>query len=187
MISGSNKKKVHSAYLAICVAGVFMLSHPASGQELYVDFEEFNQPLEFVHLFGGAYLDIVENPMPTDINSSQKVAKTYKESYEAIPEAGMSADLEKGYLIRDGINKISIDVLARDAPGMLKLKLESYILGPDPRITEFDRKITEVGKWERLVFDVSNLEHSLYNRIVLFFGFGEITEEVYFFDNLKFE
>lgn len=151
---------------------------------LPIDFESETLNYTFNNFGGGdgAGVPIVNNPDPTGVNTSNKVA-----SYTKVPGegwAGTTIALDEP--IDFSTNRyVSVDVWSPIAGADVIFKVENLA---DANIAaEFTATTTESEQWETLVFDLNSIDPGMeYGRIVLFFNFNVPgTGETYYFDNIK--
>ncbi|MCH1548230.1 MAG: hypothetical protein L7S44_06715, partial [Flavobacteriaceae bacterium] len=83
------------------------------------------------------------------------------------------------------LNNIAVDVWTSDVGEVVKLKLENSA-NPDIN-TEVDMTTTINQGWETLIYDFSASDLSQnYDRIVIFFDFGNVGDDTYYyFDNIR--
>lgn len=149
---------------------------------LPIDFESETIEYNFID-FGGGFGQVIDNPDPSGINTSAKVAEFFKEP---------GAEIFAGTLIELGapidfseFQSIKLDAWSPQAGQILKLKLEN---GTDPNIsTEVDVITTATNEWEELIFDFSGSDLSQeYSKVVVFFDFGNVgVGTTYYFDNIE--
>jgi hypothetical protein len=135
--------------------------------------------------FGGANTSVIDNPDMSGINTSTKVATLVK---------GTGAQVWAGSSILLGSpmnfavqQKIKMKVWSPQAGITVKMKLEKIDAGnPDPTNIEVDAISTVANGWEELTFDFTGINNANnYQRIVVFFGFGQTTAGTYYFDDIK--
>ncbi len=150
-------------------------------------FQYFGSPLD------GTTNEIIDNPNPTGLNTSTKVAKFIKPEVAEV-WAGAFSNPNPTQII-DLVNNAKIKVKVHmDHIGNLALKLEGSTDGGDNWIISVPN--TKVNEWEELEFDVNlpaiegtnkPAKGHTYARIVLFFDFGIAgngTQQTYYFDDI---
>jgi hypothetical protein len=133
--------------------------------------------------FGGATTMVIDNPDPSGINTSSKVAELFKETGAqdfagTVIELGSPIDFSEN-------DSFKIDVWSPDAGINVLLKIEN---ADDPNIFEEVMVTNTVAnQWEELVFDFSNGDLTQeYAKVVVFFDFGSPgTGTTYYFDNIE--
>ena len=150
--------------------------------ELPVDFEDNALSFNFVD-FGNAATSVVDNPSPTGLNTSGKVARTIKQSGA---ETFAGTTLELGTPIDfDSFKRFKLNVLSPKSGITVKLKVEN---AADGNISaEVDVVNTLVDEWETLLFDFSAIDvNQDYQKIVVFFDFDNVGDgSEYFFDDIE--
>ena len=149
--------------------------------ELPVDFEDNTLRFNFVD-FGNAATSVVDNPSPTGLNISSKVAKTIKQSGA---ETFAGTTLELGTPIDfNAFKTFKLNVLSPKSGITVKLKVENAADGSIS--AEVDVVNTVVDAWETLLFDFSAIDVSQeYQKVVVFFDFGNVGDGAeYFFDDI---
>lgn len=148
---------------------------------LPIDFE--SETVDYVFTdFNGAVASVIENPDPSGINTSSKVAQFFKEP---------GAEVFAGTILTLGapvdfssLTAISMDVWSPGSDLTVLLKLEN---AEDPSIfAEIGAQTTVANSWESLTFDFSNEDLTQeYTRVVFFFDFGNPgTGSTFYFDNV---
>jgi hypothetical protein len=148
---------------------------------LPIDFESTTIEYTFSD-FGGATTAVIDNPDPSGINTSSKVAEFFKEP---------GAEIFAGTVIELGApidfsnaDAFSIKTWSPQAGLIVKLKIEN---ATDPNISaEIDVPTTAANVWEELVFDFSGEDLSQeYSKVVVFFDFGNPgTGTTFYFDDI---
>ncbi len=129
--------------------------------------------------FGGAVFEQVENPYSEGINTSDQVGMSYKREF-AQGWGGIYADLP--YMLDfDTYNIISMDVYA-PKEGIILFKLEHSEQSVE---TEIGYDLTTTNEWTTVYYDFSEESADTYNRITLFFDFGNTYQDIYYFDNIR--
>ncbi len=129
----------------------------------------------------------IENPFKDEVNNSSSIGMSFKASS---PWSGLYADL--GYNVDLAMhNRFSI--LARGPKnGTVLFKIEDVGEGIPVDLEdtgeyppfETGMEYTEAGQWQHLTFDFTGVTKNVYDRITLFFDFGDVDTNTYFFDNI---
>ncbi|PTX44846.1 hypothetical protein C8P64_0829 [Christiangramia gaetbulicola] len=151
---------------------------------LPIDFESPTKNYTFINFGPDEVVDpVIDNPDPSGINTSSKVA-TYTKPAGSQPWAGTTTALDQP--IDFSTQKyISVDVWSPTAGTPVTFKIENL---DDAGIFVESSSVTTVSnQWETLTFDMTAVDQSIdYGRIVLFFNLGTPgTGETYYFDNIK--
>ncbi|MGM0934415.1 MAG: PKD domain-containing protein [Bacteroidota bacterium] len=152
---------------------------------LPIDFESETLNYTFYNFGGGegAGVPIIDNPDPTGINTSDKVA-SYTKPAGSETWAGTTIPLDEPIDLSS--NKyISMDVWSPAAGTPVTFKIENL---DDADIAVETTVQTTVGnEWETLTFDMSAVDPAIeYGRIVLFFNLDTPgADETYYFDNIQ--
>ena len=149
---------------------------------LPIDFESSTINYAFVD-FGGAQSQVIDNPDPSGINTSTKVAEFFKEP---------GAEIFAGTILQLGdpidfseFQSFTVDVWSPLAGAVVKLKLEN---ADDPTIaTEIDAVTSVTNEWEQLGFDFSGADLTQeYSKVVIFFDFGNAgAGDTFYYDNIE--
>ena len=149
---------------------------------LPITFESFTVNYAFTD-FGNAVSTVIDNPDPSGINTSDRVAKFVKPA-GAETWAGTYLTLENP--IDFSTNKLfKMKVWSPKAGAVVKLKVENLT---DGDITdEVDATTTVSNQWEELSFDFSQIDMTNeYQKVVVFFDFGNPGDDaIYYFDDIK--
>lgn len=118
--------------------------------------------------FGGAFSSVIANPDASGENTSATVAQTTKpqgsETFAAsFFDVDMAIDVPNN-------PQISVKTWSPIANAVVRLKLEDSANGAN--FVEVDAMTTVAGAWEELTFDVSGAGAFNYDRVVIFFDFG---------------
>ena len=152
---------------------------------LPIDFESETKNYTFNNFGGGegAGAPVIDNPDPSGINTSAKVA-SYTKPAGSETWAGTTIALDEP--IDFSSNKyVSIDVWSPAAGTPVTFKIENL---DDANIAvETTVETTVANEWETLIFDMSAIDPAIeYGRIVLFFNLGTPgADETYYFDNIQ--
>lgn len=191
--TGGTGSEVVSYFDDITTDAGAAVCHPVldfESTDLSTTFQYFGSPLD------GSLNEVIDNPNPTGINTSAKVAKFVKPAVAEVWAGAFSNPnpVEPINLLDNGKIKIKVHM---DHIGNLALKLEGSADGGPNWITTVAN--TKVNEWEELVFDANlpsiegpNLpaKGHVYARVVLFFDFGTAgtgTETVSYFDDICIE
>lgn len=128
-----------------------------------------------------ADIDVITNPDPTGENTTNTVAKLTKSDGSEVWagsffETPAPIDLPS-------YGKISVKTWSPVVGALVKLKLENA----DASIThEADLNTTVASQWETLLYDFSEAPLADYNRIVIFFDFGNAGDgSEYYYDEIE--
>lgn len=155
-----------------------------SGAEVLVlpiNFQSTTLPYTFTS-FAGADTQVIDNPSPTGINTSTKVA-AFTKGAAALTYAGSLLDLATPINF-SGLQKIKMKVWSPQAGVVVKMKLEK--LGNSAINVEEDATTTVANGWETLTYDFTGINNANnYQKLILFFDFGNIgTGTTYYFDDI---
>jgi len=149
-----------------------------------VDFESPTKDYTFNNFGPDETLDLViDNPDPSGINTSDKVA-AYTKPEGSMVWAGTTIALDEP--IDFSTQKyISVDVWSPQAGIPVIFKIEN--LDNSDIFVESTTNTTVSEGWETLTFDMTAVDTTIdYGRIVLFFNYGiPGTGETYYFDNIQ--
>lgn len=152
---------------------------------LPIDFESKTLDYTFTNFGGGEGVGapVVDNPDPTGINTSGKVA-SYTKPVSSEAWAGTSIALAEPIDFSSG-NYISVDVWSPISGATVLFKIEN--LDNADVFVEATTTTTVSNQWETLIFDMSAMDPAVeYGRIALFFNFNVAgTGKTYYFDNIK--
>ena len=147
-----------------------------------IDFEDSTLNYSFVD-FGNAQSTVIPNPDASGINTSSTVGQSLKfNGAEVWAGSFLTIDEPVDF---SSLNNIAVDVWTSDVGEVVKLKLENSA-NPDIN-TEVDMTTTINQGWETLIYDFSASDLSQnYDRIVIFFDFGNVGDDTYYyFDNIR--
>ncbi len=149
-----------------------------------IDFESPTKDYTFINFGPDQVVDpVIDNPDPSGINTSDKVAAYTKPSGSEV-WAGTTTALDQP--IDFSTQKyISVDVWSPQAGIPVIFKIENL---DDANIfVESTVNTTVSEEWETLTFDMTAVDTSIdYGRIVLFFNYGTPgTGETYYYDNIQ--
>jgi len=147
-----------------------------------IDFEDSTLNYSFVD-FGNAQSTVIPNPDASGVNTSSTVGQSLKfNGAEVWAGSFLTIDEPVDF---SSLNNIAVDVWTSDVGEVVKLKLENSA-NPDIN-TEVDMTTTINQGWETLIYDFSASDLSQnYDRIVIFFDFGNVGDDTYYyFDNIR--
>ncbi len=132
--------------------------------------------------FEGANTMVIDNPDPSVINNSRRVATTNKQD-GAATFAGSFIELDQPVDF-SATQQISIKTWSPQAGIIIRLKMEN--LADNTIFYETDATTTVADQWEELTFDFSPADLTqTYQRVILFFDFGNPGANTdYFFDDI---
>lgn len=159
-----------------------VIPEAADPVNLPVNFESFTINYAFVN-FGNAYSSVIDNPDPSGINTSDRVAQTMKAAGAEI-WAGSFLTLENP--IDFSSNTVfKVKVWSPKAGAVVKLKVENLTDGNVGH--EVDATTSVAGQWEELSFDFSSIDKGRqYQKVVIFFDFGNWGDgATYYFDDIR--
>lgn len=149
---------------------------PATTDEFKLDFEGEDPGFE---VFGGQSYQQVANPDPTGINTSSMVGETVhgNETWAGLFHTiGSTLDFSQK-------NGFKLKVWS-PVEGVARLKLENS--ENTEEFIEVDANMTETNQWSELTFDLSGAATETYDRVVLFFDFGNSDPNTFYFDDVEF-
>lgn len=118
--------------------------------------------------FDGAFSEVIMNPDATGVNTSATVARTTK-TEGATGNAGSFFDLPTGLDVPNN-PQISVKTWSPITNAVVRLKLEDSTNGAN--FAQVDATTSVAGAWEELTFDFSAAATFNYDRVVIFFDFG---------------
>lgn len=144
--------------------------------QVFEDFE--GEPPVFTD-FGNAVSMVIENPDASGVNTTANVAEMLK-AEGADTWAGSFFDLASPLNLAD-YKKISVMTWSPKVGAVVKLKLENSANGDE--FFEVDLNTTVSNSWEELVYDFSAAPDYTYDRVVIFFDFGNAGDgTTYYYD-----
>jgi hypothetical protein len=150
-----------------------------------IDFESSTVDYTFSNFGGGEYagVPIIDNPDPSSVNDSPKVA-SYTKVNGSEPWAGTSATLSEP-IDFSTTTTVAMDVWSPAAGTPILFKVENS--ENSDLFTEVEASTTVANQWETVEFTLPNVDQSVdYNVIAIFFNFNIAgTGETYYFDNLR--
>jgi PKD repeat protein len=178
----------------------FDIGNPGVGQRFYFDQlnyagdtgpNELLLPLTFEGAldytftnFGGASTMVINNPDPSGLNNSNKVANQFKQEL-AETWGGSFLTLEEPIDFSQ-TTTMSMDVWSPKAGATVLLKLED---SNSLYEIEVPATVSEANTWEKLTFDFTDIDLSeTVDIVVVFMDFGTVgMEEDFYFDNIQLE
>ena len=148
---------------------------------LPINFEDETLEYNFINFAGGISTRI-DNPDPSGINTSSKVAEFFKEE-EAQVYAGSVIELGDPIDFSE-FQSFKIDVWSPIAGSTVKLKIENVA---DPNISaEVDALTSTTNEWETLYFNFVGTDFTQqYSKVVVFFDFGNTgAGDTFYYDNI---
>ncbi len=126
--------------------------------------------------------EVVPNPMIGGLNTTDKAAK-FSKIIGSADFGGTFFELSDQVIDFAGSKQMRIKSYSPAAGKIVKLKLENA----DASIThEVDMMTSAVNAWEQITFDFSDAPSAEYNRVVIFYDFGNIGDDsVYYFDEME--
>ncbi len=136
--------------------------------------------------FGNVEASIASNPVSDGINASCNVGKVVKNS-PCEAWAGLGKGLQSSIDLTTSDKKVfKLKVLAENQVTDVTLRLE---FEPFPNVDPAEERVaqvTEVGVWQELTFDFSDVNDKTFKSIILYFERGAACDgDVYYFDDLK--
>lgn len=184
----------------------FNFGVPGTGETYYFDnikttkLEQLVLPLDFESQiltytwagFGGASGSVIDNPVPSGINSSSKVTQLIKSS-GAQTWAGISLDLDESLDLSTSTTvKMKVFSPAAGTPVLLKFEDSGSPLnnGTPSVFVEVLQSTTKDQEWEELFFDLSGYANfdpaANYDRVIVFYDFGNPGEgSSFYFDDIS--
>jgi hypothetical protein len=126
--------------------------------------------------------EVVPNPMVGGLNTTDNSAR-FINAAGAEVWGGTFFELNNQVIEFAGSKQIRIKSYSPSAGKVVKLKLENA----DASIThEVDMMTTAVNAWEQITFDFVDAPSAQYNRVVIFYDFGNPGDDsVYYFDEME--
>ncbi|WP_127845937.1 PKD domain-containing protein [Psychroflexus aestuariivivens] len=171
----------------VCVDETSENLDPANG-DLNWTFLTENESALF-SAFGDTSGEIVANPILDDVNSSCNVEQFIKVS-GCQTFAGLGKELNTPLDFTDpNTSKIfKMKVLAQSQVTEVTLRLEFM---PFPNVNPFQERIasiTQVGEWQTLTFDFSEINVGTYKSVIIYFERDAPCDgDIYYFDDLRQE
>jgi hypothetical protein len=148
--------------------------------ELFEDFE--GTPPVFTDFGNIGLTEVVPNPMAAGLNTTANSAQFIKAIGSEV-WGGTFFELMGQAIQFSGLKKMRIKSYSPEVGKVVKLKLENA----DASIThEVDMTTTVANAWEEITFDFIDAPSAEYNRVVIFYDFGNVGDgTVYFFDEME--
>ena len=156
---------------------------PPTGLVLPIDFQSTVANFYPFTNFGNATTTVVNNPSATGINTSTKVAASFKAN-GAETYAGSYLELASPINFTAS-NTIKMKVYSPQVGIIVKLKMENFA---NSNInTELDATTTVANAWQDLTYTFTGINNANnYQRVVVFFNFGNPgTGLTYYFDDIR--
>ncbi|MCF8367360.1 MAG: PKD domain-containing protein [Bacteroidales bacterium] len=151
------------------------LSSIAFGQFMYSNFDD-QQNYQFLGWPNDP--EIIDNPDPSGINTSEHVGRVERGAFEF---AHVYCDTEGRIMVEE--NPIFIMKVWSPISCEILLKLEnSENLELAIAVSSY---ITTPNQWEELTFDFSELPVDLYDKLVIFFDFNTFSNYIFYFDDIE--
>jgi len=154
-----------------------LVDDSGSGVSIFQDFEGTTPTFT---VFGNiADIEVIDNPDATGANTTGKVAKLTKTAGSEV-WAGSFFDIDPALDLAN-FTKMSIKTWSPKAGATVRLKIENQ--ANNQEFFEIDATTTVANSWEELTFDLSSAQQFTYNRVVIFFDFGNAGDDsVYYYD-----
>lgn len=166
----------------VCVEENAENTDPANGP---LNFTFLNQDAIF-DAFGNTEGAIVSNPVLDDVNSSCNVQQFIKTT-GCFTFAGLGIELPTAIDFSDpSTNKIfKMKVLAEDQLTDVALRLEFMPFPNTEPSQERVASITQIGEWQELTFDFSDVNTNTFQSIIIYFDKDATCDgDVYYFDDI---
>jgi hypothetical protein len=154
-----------------------LVDDSGSGVSIFQDFEGTTPTFT---VFGNiADIEVIDNPDATGANTTGKVAKLTKTAGSEV-WAGSFFDIDPALDLAN-FTKMSIKTWSPKSGATVRLKIENQ--ANNQEFFEIDATTTVANSWEELTFDLSSAQQFTYNRVVIFFDFGNAGDDsVYYYD-----
>lgn len=153
------------------------------GREIAINkFQDLEGTAPAFSSFGNiADTEVIDNPDPTGVNATSKVAKLTKTAGSEVWAGTVFETAETVDLTN--YNQIGVYTWSPKVGAVVKVKLENA----DASIVyEVDVLTTVDNEWEQLVYDFSDAPAADYVKVVIFFDFGNNGDDsVYYFDEFS--
>ncbi|TVR77936.1 MAG: hypothetical protein EA409_11060 [Saprospirales bacterium] len=132
--------------------------------------------------FGGAETEVINNPDPSGINTSNRVAQLFKSAGSEV-WAGSFIDLDEA-IDFNSTRRISMKVWSPIEGATVLLKLETTLSAYE---IEVPGTVAVAEEWSEVIFDFSDVDLSeLMNRVVVFMDFGNPGgDDTFYFDDIQ--
>lgn len=157
------------------------ISEASDPVNLPIDFESFTVNYAFGD-FGGNTATVIDNPDPSGLNTSDRVAQAFKQEGAEV-WAGSLLTLESPMDFTD--NKLfKMKVWSPGVGDTVLMKVENLDNGEI--FHEVKTLTTVANEWEQLEFNFAGINTSeSYQKVVVFFDFGNVgTGSTYYFDDI---
>ena len=154
-----------------------LVDDSGSGVSIFQDFEGTAPTFT---VFGNiADVEVIDNPDATGANTTGKVVKMIKTAGSEV-WAGSFFDIDPALDLAN-FSTMSIKTWSPKVGATVRLKIENQ--ANNQEFFEIDATTTVANSWEELTFDLSNAQPFTYNRVVIFFDFGNSGDDsVYYYD-----
>lgn len=129
--------------------------------------------------FGGSNIEKADNPFRLGWNTSDLVGITYK-GPTAASWGGFFTDLAEPMDFSYGSTFGMVVYAPRTGNVLFKIESSSGVAAP----IEVSTPITTTGEWEKLFFIFEGAESNAFDRIALFFDFGQVFTDTFYFDDV---
>ena len=154
-----------------------LVNDSGNAVSIFQDFE--GTPPAFTVFGNIADIEVIDNPDATGANTTGKVAKMVKTAGSEV-WAGSFFDVS-GPLDLTNFSKLSVKTWSPKAGATVRLKIENQ--ANNQEFYEIDATTTVANAWEELVFDLSAAQAFTYDRVVIFFDFGNAGDDsIYYYD-----
>jgi hypothetical protein len=146
-----------------------------------------NDTAHTIEAFGNTSASIVDNPVVDDVNSSCNVEEFVKAS-GCETWSGLGTELATALdFTAASTNKVfKMKVLAKNQVADVTLRLERLPYPDTDPAVERVASVTEVGAWQELTFDFSDVTSGTYKSLILYFERNASCDgDLYYFDDLK--
>ena len=154
-----------------------LVNDSGNAVSIFQDFETANPAFT---VFGNiSDIEVIDNPDASGANTTGKVAKMLKSSGSEV-WAGSFFDIDPA-LDLSTYSKMSIKTWSPKLGATVRLKIENS--ANNQEFFEIDATTTAASSWEELIFDLSDADTFTYDRIVIFFDFGNSGDDsIYYYD-----
>ncbi len=160
-----------------CGTQTYGLTITIDPSALYCDFDGTNLLWD---VFGGAMIDTVPNPFIGGINTSANVGRTRKDPAGSQSWGGIFADLAGEIDLE--VNPLLQMKVHSSKAGEVLFKLEDQTTGVPP--VEIGVMLDTLDQWVNLIWDFSAYPTNTFDRIALFFDFGQTDTTYWYFDDV---
>ena len=154
-----------------------LVNDSGNAVSIFQDFE--GTPPAFTVFGNIADIEVISNPDATGANTTSMVAKMTKTSGSEV-WAGSFFDVSTP-LDLTNYSKLSVKTWSPKSGATVRLKIENQ--ANNQEFFEIDATTTVANSWEELVFDLSAAQNFTYDRVVIFFDFGNAGDDsIYYYD-----